>query len=124
MQQENVEVVRYLRPDSVFQNPFFGELHDNMYGVTIVYDINYELSQVTAQWSVCNNDNFDKKLGVKIARKARALVFDFKDVAEQGSLTEALAFNFRKFFDEDKVVEDNFHSVIWAFNHVSRILKG
>lgn len=58
----HVRVVRYIRP--------YGK-HANMYGTTLVFDLDYENRQVNVGISICNNDNFTKKEGVDRATSGK-----------------------------------------------------
>jgi hypothetical protein len=78
----NLRIVRYARPKQK-------EIHnDNLYGITFVYDIDYEDRIVWASWSICNGDNFEKKVGVEQALKRKKLTFPLDDVKNTG-LTKA-----------------------------------
>lgn len=77
-----LRVVRYARPK---QNEIF---NDNLYGITFVYDIDYDTRTVDVCWSVCNGDNFEKKVGVEQALKRQKLKFPLEAVKGTG-LTKA-----------------------------------
>ena len=52
--------------------------------------MNYAERSVSAQWSVCSGDNFNKKLGVQIAKYSTPVFIDLALVNEYGSLLNAL----------------------------------
>jgi len=57
-----VEVVRYIRPEpTVYED-------SNMYGVTLVFKLDYRDRKVDVGISICNGDNFDKEIGVSLAK--------------------------------------------------------
>lgn len=55
-----VEVIRFLRPYA---------FHENMFGVTFIFTLDYHKRRIDVQLSVCNGDNFSRKEGVNEARK-------------------------------------------------------
>lgn len=56
---DNVQIVRYVRPVG-FEN-------SNMFGVTLVFDLDYKARRVHVGMSICNGDNFEKEVGVGLA---------------------------------------------------------
>ena len=58
-----VQIVRFAR----FWNQ--DQVVDNLSGVTFVFDIDYENDQIRAGWSVCDGDNFNKKVGIHFAKE-------------------------------------------------------
>lgn len=80
--KNEIEVIRYLRP---------GHSHGNNYGVTAIFNINYDKETVEARFSVCNGDNFDKKKGVQIARNSKVVInFPLSEADEFHGLMNAL----------------------------------
>lgn len=80
---EVVEVIRYIRPEEVEDQ--------NLYGITILYSIDYINEVVKAKWSVCRGDNFDKNVGKSNAEKSRTFTyFDLDEIKEHKGLTNAL----------------------------------
>lgn len=93
-----VEVIRYLRP-FLFEH-YYG-INNNLYGITIIYTINYEEKNVKASWSICNEDNFDKAVGKEIARNSKTYVnFDLEMVNQESGLTNALILELMKITNE------------------------
>lgn len=90
MTNENiVEVVRYIRPGK----PYPARKHsvrnkDNLYGITILFLIDYEDGTVEARFSVCSGDNFDRQLGKGFARGKSSITFPLP--GKNTSLTDAL----------------------------------
>ena len=56
-----VDVVRYIRP-----RDHFGEIL-NLFGVALVFRLDYETKTVSAGYSVCMGDNFSRVIGKDIA---------------------------------------------------------
>ena len=97
----DVQVIRYVRP--TFENTwddFSGEDYyrfSNLYGITAVFDIDYELGIVLARWSVCNGDNFSKEVGVNLAKNSsNREIITLSDVELHGGLVYALAQHLKK----------------------------
>ena len=59
-----VEVIRYIRPLDEYCHG-----QSNMFGVTLVFTLDYNLRRIDVGISVCNGDNFDKKLGIDLAKE-------------------------------------------------------
>lgn len=88
-EKKEVKVVRYIRPRP-FEWSKYG-LYDNLYGITLVFTLNYETQMVFAQWSICNGDNFEKKIGVELAEQSSVWAnFPISLIEEKGSLTVVL----------------------------------
>jgi len=82
-----VWVRRYIRPEPIEGLP------DNKYGIAISYIINHDEGAVYAQWSVCNGDQFDRKVGIEIAVNLdRYVKFDFRLVSHFEGLSNALLY--------------------------------
>lgn len=58
MKKNPIQVVRFIRPY---------HKHSNLYGVTLVFTLDYEKKTIDVGISVCNGDNFDNAVGVNIA---------------------------------------------------------
>ena len=60
-----VNTFRYIRPqhDEFFPENKYEE-HSNLYGITIIYDIDYKEKIVYAAWSVANGVNFNRIQGI------------------------------------------------------------
>lgn len=107
-----VQVVRYIRPRtharlasnlSVTNKRNFDELvkveNDNMHGITLVFNMDYEDRSVVARWSICNGDNFNKEVGVDRAlHNPHEIEFSLNEVEKAGSLTAALLFALRDLY--------------------------
>lgn len=84
-----VEVTRYIRPDVHDFEPY--RTHSNLYGITVIYEVDYAARLVKARWSMCRGDNFSKKEGIKRARASdKVVVFPLDDKVSLnlGLLTE------------------------------------
>lgn len=66
-----VEVVRYIRPLDMNCGG-----KSNMYGVTLIFSLDYEARSIDVLLSVCNGDNFDKSIGLRLARQGDIGVFN------------------------------------------------
>lgn len=55
-----VEVIRFLRPFAY---------HENLFGVTFIFTLDYARRRIDVQFSVCNGDNFSRSEGVRRARE-------------------------------------------------------
>lgn len=75
-----VKFVRYIRPRDVD-----GVIY-NMYGVTILFTLDYKLENIKFQYSICRGDNFNKKKGVEIAETRAVYVIPMPTggIAEKG----------------------------------------
>lgn len=58
--ENTVEVIRFLRPFAY---------HENLFGVTFIFTLDYEHRCIDVQFSVCNGDNFNRSEGVRRARE-------------------------------------------------------
>lgn len=90
--QSKIEVVRYVRPN-MFLNFSYGKYdhNDNLYGVTIVFDVDYDQKEVVAKWSICNGVNFSKKEGYDVAVcSGRSETFDLELVYTNHGLVDGL----------------------------------
>lgn len=86
-----VQVVRYIR-DYIQTDPFFGaDEVDNMKGITVVYDIDYDERTVEASWSVCAGVNFSKIQGrTRALLNNQKFAFPLEMVQSQAGLNHAL----------------------------------
>lgn len=75
-----VNFVRYIRPRD------YDGVIDNMYGVTILFTLDYKLNNIKFQYSICRGDNFNKKKGVEIAETRAVYVIAMPNggIAEKG----------------------------------------
>jgi hypothetical protein len=73
------EVVRFLRPEDRYWEGKYSR-NNNLYGITIIFALDYNTRQVGAQWSVCREENFNKKIGKSIAESKPVFYFDMPDV--------------------------------------------
>lgn len=87
--QENIECIRYIRPTYPWDMPELVE-HDNLYGITIVYTLDYNTRRVSAKFSVCHEDNFNKDFGKFMARNSGVThYFWLEDIRLFGDLNKA-----------------------------------
>lgn len=87
--ENRIEVVRYIRKDS-YENPFY-YVKSNLHGITLVFDVDYDLEVVSVSWSVCHGVNFSKAAGKQIAKlNNQNLKFHLGLVNDFGSLSSAL----------------------------------
>jgi|SRR5690606_15056773 len=95
-----VQVVRYIRPYGFEEFPY--GMHSNLYGITLVYTIDYDSRTVCVSWSICNNDNFDKSVGKNIAKTSKnSFSFSLEKVNEEDGLTNALILSLLDFTGEE-----------------------
>lgn len=119
--KDMISVVRYERPFE-FEVGKYGE-NSNLYGITILYEINYNTQLVKAKWSVCNGDNFSKKIGKSLAEKSDvSWNFNLDLVTKYGSLKLAL---FEVLVDllEDEYNPCDFEDALSLFLRSTRKLK-
>lgn len=106
--ENKVEVVRYIRPTDYLIIDFKDwntYLQDNLYGVTLLFTIDYDTGVVETNWSVCNGDNFSRKIGKEIARKNnQKFQFPLEMVEKYKGLKEAFLESF--FIDVCKFPDD------------------
>ena len=124
-----VQVVRYIR-DYIQTDPFFGaDEVDNMKGITVVYDIDYDERTVEASWSVCAGTNFSKALGQAYARRnAQKFAFPLEMVHSQAGLNHALlraigATGLAETYKWDDYISE-FDNVRIILNRQNQIMKG
>ena len=87
--QNNIRVIRYVRPTPYNCLMYHMVNRSNLYGITMVFDIDYDTRKVVARWSVCTNDNFEKKIGVERALLCKKMVtFNLDEVV--GGLVNTL----------------------------------
>ena len=83
-----IQVIRHIRPKNPNGTPM------QFFGVTMVFGLDYEAGKIHVQWSVCNGDNFDRRVGVKYATSRPAVVIPMtedKQVDQNGLVFHALA---------------------------------
>lgn len=62
----------YLRPkDKIFWWSEDYSYHDNLYGITVIFDVNHTAKEVEYTYSICKGENFDKYIGRYIAHRER-----------------------------------------------------
>lgn len=90
-----VVVYRHIRPDQYVWDEDYDVLtHDNMYGITVRFDIDFNTGMVTAGWTICHGVNFSKEVGRYLADHAYVKeTFSLSDVDIFGGLVDALIFN-------------------------------
>lgn len=90
-----VNIVRYIRPLNDA-----GQI-DNLYGVTLLIALDYKNREIEFKYSICRGDNFDKKMGIAIAKERReSYVIAMPDggISESGVVDEIVnAINFNEF---------------------------
>ena len=74
---DKIEVVRYARPHHTHPN-------SNLFGITFIFNLDYVTRKVKVQWSVCNGDNFNKKVGYSQAKKRMDFEFPLDLVKGRG----------------------------------------
>ena len=83
--------ILYLRPH---QLPFVNnidywktyELKENLYGITVIFDIDHEWGTVGYTYSVCNGVNFDKYIGRDQATLNRPRIGDTFTLPNKGNV--------------------------------------
>lgn len=91
---EVVNVVRYVRPPNSEKYEEWETFRQNLYGITILYSLDYKKQVVKAKWSVCKGDNFDKDIGkAKAESSKKSFEFPLGDVDIHFGLTMALVNN-------------------------------
>ena len=107
--KKEIFVKRYITPndyrferDRESDDKYFD--HPNLYGVTILYRLDYENDTVEAQYSVCNGDNFSKEVGISRAGlNPMTYVFPLDTVEDHAGLNNAFLSNicdtYGKFID-------------------------
>ena len=99
MENNTVKVVRYIRPENFGWD--FME-NSNLYGITIIFELDHEARDVTASFSICNGDNFSREVGKYLAETSNAVVtFDMDDIDTYGGLIFALTNRLNQLFLED-----------------------
>jgi hypothetical protein len=90
--ENTITVYRYLRPHRFYwveSDEHF--IKNNLYGITIRFDINHEIGEVIASWAVCDGENFSREVGKSYADMGIAsLAFDYSLVDGYQGLTNAL----------------------------------
>lgn len=80
--KQNIRVIRYIRPGKKYWTKYWDtDIYSNMYGITLVFNLDFENKFVTVKWSVCNGDNFSKKIGIETAERSKTmLIFGFDEI--------------------------------------------
>jgi len=66
-----IQVVRYIRP----LDEHCGD-NSNLYGVTLVFTLDYDNRKIDVGISICNGDNFSRKEGIKRAMSGKLSITD------------------------------------------------
>lgn len=124
--ENQVEVVRYVR-GMYRQQKLDGSLHtiSNMHGITLVFELDYEVGIAKVSWSVCHDTNFNKKDGVAIAKlNAQKLYFPLKSVEQFGTLESALVAYLQEtgYINEIVTYLDVYTPLRKALNQVNKVL--
>lgn len=133
---DKVEVVRYIRPIEMLgwrpRNKY--EENSNLYGVTVVFELDYENKTVLAKWAICNGDNFEKRLGVKLARESKvSYKFPLNSVSYNDGLVPALMWGlcteldpvnleYYNNVDFSNLKSENFSTTLYLFLRANREL--
>lgn len=92
MKNNKFTVWRYLRPHRFYwveTEEHFNK--NNLYGITLRFDINHTLGKVTATWAVCDGENFSREVGKSYADMCVAsFTFDYDLVDGYQGLSRAL----------------------------------
>ena len=89
--KENLTTYRYIRVIPEYEVYYNEAWNDNLYGITIRFDIDFVKREVTARWAVCDGDNFSKEVGRSYADYAyTAVTFLYDMVDDCEGLTNAL----------------------------------
>ena len=118
--ENKVEVVRYVR--GYDKNMEISNLH----GITLIFEMLYDVEMVAVSWSVCHETNFSRKAGIAKARENKqSLYLTFPEVARGEDFTTSL-FLFlheHKFLDVFDWSESDYDGLRVALNRVNKILK-
>lgn len=123
--ENKITVYRYLRPHRLYwveTDEHF--LKNNLYGITIRFDIDHEIGKVVASWSVCDGENFSREIGKSYADMGVAsLMFDYSLVDGYQGLTKALVNQLGVLFPKYAVGEfTDFGTKIKLFKKATREL--
>jgi hypothetical protein len=88
MEQGKIEVVRYIRPTVTMTH------QTNLYGITVIYEIDYDTRTVRASWAICEGENFSKTIGYAYAnarqQEGKVIVFNFDTIDDFAGLSNTL----------------------------------
>lgn len=95
MNNDVIKIQRFIRPsdfrfryDYESDDKFFD--HDNLYGITLLFEIDYKGGVVKAKHSVCNGDNFSREIGISYAEiNHTECYFPVEMIVNEGNTTEA-----------------------------------
>lgn len=95
-QEKTLRVVRHVRPTDIF--------YKELYGFTLVFDLNYTTRKIDVGISVCNGDRFNRKIGFELATSGRNYVknLDMPDSIFYGESARGLV----SWFIEDSTHEN------------------
>lgn len=118
-----VEITRYIRvSDERFSHDlrspdkFFD--HDNLYGITMLFTIDYNSMVVKAKHSVCNGDNFSKEEGKSRAELNHVeCYFPAELIEKHGGTVEAYLHFLQEAYDY-KINPRVFEDVMSLFRYV------
>lgn len=101
-----IRLFRHLRP--------FGNPNDS--GVTFAVDLDYDKNEIRYHWSICNKDNFEKKIGRHIASDRLG---DSPKVIRVTNLEKALeSFGVLDFIGDDMAAN---HRIV--FDQINKVLE-
>lgn len=124
--EDIVEVTRFIRPGPLWWD---GDYAENLWGITIVYKLNYITKTVDAKWAICAGENFNKKLGAEIALLESTPVYHFAlaEVDSCNGLTNALVSSLIKYLgftsDDAGVAYLDYETYHAIFKLATRTLK-
>ena len=67
--EDVVHIVRYLRPPGHLD-------YSNLFGITLVITLDYKHGEIVYRYSICSGDNFDRRLGKKLAYQSRSYMLN------------------------------------------------
>lgn len=121
MNNDVIKIKRFIRPadfrfryDYESDDKFFD--HDNLYGITLLFEIDYKSGVVKAKHSVCNGDNFSKEIGIRYAEINHVeCYFPTEVIVTERSAAEAYLQFLQKAY--------NFHVNTQCFEHVLTLFR-
>ena len=118
--ENQAEVVRYVRGFDKDNSI------SNLHGITLIFEILYDVGMVAVSWNVCHETNFSRKAGIAKARENnQRLYLTFTEAARGEDLTTSLFL----FLHEHKLLdvfdwsESDYDGLRVALNRVNKILK-
>ena len=125
---KKVNTTRYIRPNQFFPWDFSSYekvIKDNLYGVTVEFEIDFGCKFVTANWSVCNGDNFSREVGKSIAAmNNQQFEFNYSWAEDKGSLVDGLIHAIRfEYPEEMKEFPYTFETILEFFIKAGRLVE-